>query len=548
MKNKIQILTSAFLAFMIIFSLASCKGNSDESVVLTEEDKSYYTPIAVYNNSQPVNEDFKGINGVHMGWEYMYDTIGANRIPLKDWQRETVYDRIAYTMGVKQIRTFYTSAFAFDEEKNAWQWDVEKNKDLKGFYESLKAWQKRDVEVGMAAQWSMGAFDASASNTGNPVTSFAGNGFYVEGDLDATLKNYRNFIKDTVLSLEANGIHNVKYLFAFTECNNTYLSKNNKLNPTASAFENRDYKKVSELFGKAVTALDAGLKDAGKRDKYKIVGPCDNFRTDFDYTDAEQYSYLSKYTLENLADKVDIIGSHGGYSYADQYTSDVYYDNPITTMQKTTEMTHNAGKEFWIDEYNAVIYQQIVNDVKENRVLQENTFKGVALGASVNGIMNMGVDNVFLWAMGDIQWPNITRSNQFDSGLLIFGFLPSPTESMMPYPSYYSASLLTKYIGSGKVYNCDVSFGIYTSFIKRDDGEYTVVVTNYNTMEAPVFVKFEKSLKGKTFYRHLYDANNVTPDSSAEVIGVSATAKNVGDGFYDTLPPFSVAVYTTDKN
>lgn len=562
MKNKLKALIALCLVLMMVLSISACKDGTKEnsadevaeSQTETDEletddsDSVYYSELSVENASDPINNNFRGINGVHMGWGFMPDPTGTGRTPLKQWQLDEEYDRIAYTMGVKQIRSFYTSTFAFDEESNAWIWDTEKNSVLKGFYESLKAWQDRDVEVGISPQWSLASFEGIAGDTGNHITRFTGTGFYVENDLEATLKNYRNFIKDTVLSLEANGIHNVKYLFAFTECNNTYLSKNRAKNPSGTAFENRDYERVCELYNKAITALDNGLKDAGKRDAYKIVGPCDNFRTDFDYHDPEQYSYMVKYTVENLADKVDIIGAHGGYSYASKFSEDAYYTNPSVTMEKTMEMAHAANKEFWIDEYNVKITEQTSNDILANREVCKDPFTGVALGATINSILNMGANNVFLWQLADIQWPNDSYGSEFYYGLQINGFLRSPTESMTPFPSYYSASLLTRYIGSGKVYNCIDDYGLYISCVQRTDGEWTVIVTNYNISETPIHVNFEKSMKRKNFYRHLYDANDVTPTSNAEIIGVSAVAKKVTTGFYDTLPPYSVAVYTTVKD
>ena len=54
-------------------------------------------------------------------------------------------------------------------------------------------------------------------------------------------------------------------------------------------------------------------------------------------------------------------------------------------------------------------------------------------------------------------------------------------------------------------------------------------------------------MDGKTFYRHLYDVNNVIPTEDAKIIPASARASNVKTGFYDTLPGYSVAVYTTVK-
>ncbi len=498
------------------------------------DDDVIYEELTVKNGSKLVNDKFLGVNGVHMGFAFMPDKYG-NRTPLQPWQQKAEYDRIADTMGVKQIRTFYSSSIAWDFNTNKLEWDVNKNAYLSGFYDSLKAWQDRDVEVAMSAHWSLAAFIGTA-HTADGAGSFAGHGWYVANDLDTTLKNYRNFMKQTVLSLEANGIHNVKYLTAFTEGNNTY---------GGGGIAQRKYDEVCALYAKAVTALDGGLKDAGLRNSYKIVGPCDNYRLDWEYNDPEQYSIMTEYTLKKLSDKVDIIGSHI-YSRCNEYIEDNYYNNIETTMGKTYNMVAKSGKDFWVDEFNARINEEDSNTVEMSRASLKNPARGVALAASVNGIMNAGISNVFIWSMADMQWSdNTSVNNEFDTGLQIGGYMPSPLESMTPYYNWYALSMLTRYIGQGKVYQTELGLGLYCSAIQRTDGEYTVVVTNYNLMDTPVHVSFEKSMGGKNFYRHLYDMNNVVPTEDAEIIEASAKAKNVTTGFYDTLPGYSVAVYTT---
>ena len=56
-----------------------------EDLPTSEDEDIYYEEFSVYNNEAPINENFHGINGVHMGWGFMPDAVG-NRTPLKDWQ------------------------------------------------------------------------------------------------------------------------------------------------------------------------------------------------------------------------------------------------------------------------------------------------------------------------------------------------------------------------------------------------------------------------------------------------------------------------------
>ena len=504
---------------------------------LEEDDEVYSEELVVENAGAPLSENFLGINGVHMGFAYMPDEYGRQ---LTERQAKLEYDRIAYTMGIKQVRTFYTSAMVWDNKKGEFDF---KSADFLGFVRSLKELQNRGIDVAISPHWSLVSFVKEPTNYNS--TSFDSAGLYVKDDLEATMKKYRKFMSDSILAFEANGIKNIKYLLAYTECNNSFLKDENE--GLETYFEKRQYDRVCALYDTAVTTLDTALKDINKRNNYKIVGPCDNFRMDFDYTDPEQYSTLTKYTLENLSDKVDIIGTHI-YSLAPDFIDDSYYYNPSTTCGKTVEMAKAAGKEIWMDEFNASLSSALNNDAEQNRLALKNPSKGVALAASVNGVMNSGFSNVFLWQLADNQWPNTSVNNEFDNGMQICGFMPSPLESVTPYPSWYTCSLLTRYIGQGQTYNTLEGYCVYGSAIKRNDGHWTVVVTNYNVEDTPIKVNFEKSIGGKTVYRHLYTISGVTPTPEAKVIGVSAKANRVTTEICDSLPGYSVAVYTTDPN
>ena len=58
---------------------------------------------------------------------------------------------------------------------------------------------------------------------------------------------------------------------------------------------------------------------------------------------------------------------------------------------------------------------------------------------------------------------------------------------------------------------------------------------------------FEKSLKGKTFYRHIYKANDVTCTSEGELIVPDLKLTNATTVLRDVIAPYSVVVYTTKR-
>lgn len=498
----------------------------------TEDDSVYYEELRV-DNTTVINPTFRGINAIHQLYNYMPDEFGRT---YSEKQVQQELDTLE-AMGLRMIRSYYGSSMAWDPVTQ--QHDYE-SPYMQAFYKNCKDMEEIGVEVGITMLWDLRGFLADAKSTTQGV-GLSATGFVVPGDLEATAKGFEKFCEESVLEFKAHGVNNVKYLFCFTECNN--MLQDSSIGETT--LEHRQYDKVYPIYDRAIKAVDQGLKNSSLRKQYKIVGPCDNWRAD---DGSEEYSRLVKYTAEHLADEVDIIGSHNGYDRSDDYTTDVFYDIPPEKLTDPMERAATVGKEFWIDEYNVAVTQYTVAELRGSH---NNPWKGVALGAMVNSVMNMGgVSNLFLWTFYDQQWPGNTNgggTSEFDNGVQVCGYLPTLLESRTPRAAWYSLSLLTRYVGQGEIYACEVGFGVYISAIKRTDGEWTVVVTNYNYEDTPVQIAFEKSMGGKDFYRHLYWAAGIEPVPGCEMIEADAVAKGVTDGFCDTLPGGSVAVYTTVK-
>lgn len=500
---------------------------------LPSESEEYVEALKV-NNNKIINENFRGVNAIHQLYNYMPDEFGRM---YNEKQVKMELDTLE-AMEIKMIRSYYGSHMAWDPVTQ--QHDYE-SPYMTAFYKNCQDMEKIGIEVGITMLWGLSGFIAKEKATTQGI-GLGENGFVVPGDLEATGRGFEKFVEESVLAFKAHGVNNVKNLFCFTECNNMLQDKT----VGETTLEHRQYEKIYPIYDRAIKAVDKGLKNAGMRKQYRIVGPCDNWRAD---DGSEEYSRLVKYTVENLADEVDVIGSHNGYDRSDDYTKDVFYDIPPEKLTDPMERAATANKEFWIDEYNVAITQYTVAQLRE---AHNNPYKGVALGAMINSVMNMGgVNTLFLWTFYDQQWPNNTNGggdSEFDNGVQVCGYLPTLLESRTPRAPWYALSLLTKYIGQGEILSCEVSFGVYISAIKRTDGEYTVVVTNYNFEDTPIQIEFAKSMGGKNFYRHLYWASAIEAVPGCETIKADAVAKGVTKGFCDTLPGGSVAVYTTVKD
>lgn len=503
----------------------------------TDEDTVDMAQDLYVYNTQKINDDFLGIGVIHNLYNYMPDKDGRT---YNEKQIEQELDTLKETR-VKMIRSFYGSTLAWDPVKQKHDYESDY---MTAFYKNCHDMAELGIEIGITMQWSLEGFVRENKSKFQGVNIYE-NGYVVPGDLAATQKNFATFTEESVLAFQAHGVNNIKYIFAFTECNNMYLLDNDGKMTTE---QRRQYDKVYPVFHAGIDALDAGLKNAGLRDRYQIVGPCDAAGGEDSESD---YSRLVKYVGEHLTDQVDIIGSHhGGYVKTESYATDSFYDQPQANFPAAIEQAEAMGKDYWYDEINVGI-SNLWGPIAARTYVNVEPWKGVALGAMVNSVMNLGkVDNMFLWGLYDQQWPGSTSSgasSEFDNGIHLVGYLPSLLESPIPYKPYYAMSLLTRYIGSGDIYACEIGYSVYLSAIRRDDGEWTVVVTNYNFEDTEIRIHFEATMGGKDFYRHLYNVNTVSPVIGPDTIPADSVAKTVTTGFADTLPGGSVAVYTTEK-
>ena len=135
----------------------------------------------------------------------------------------------------------------------------------------------------------------------------------------------------------------------------------------------------------------------------------------------------------------------------------------------------------------------------------------------------------------------------FDKGVLVCGYYHNLLEKMQPTPSWYSAALISRYVGEGEVYECKVGDSVYLSAIKRTDGEYTLVVTSYNKDDQTVKIDFAKALGGKTFYKYVYDPETVTVTEGADLIECSGSVEDVDTLLTDMVKSGTMVIYTTEQ-
>lgn len=506
--------------------------------------------VLTVHNTQIAEAEYLGMGFIHQMFSRQPDAY--NRTYTEDLlELEEEYFK---NLRVKNIRAFYGSTYTWDVKEQKHDFNPDTNPRMKAFYDACKAMEKIGVTVGVTAQWDFKYLAGSEPGIGkvgnDDMDRLAAPGL-IGANYNETMAKYKQFMKDSVLSFKKYGVNNVKQFFCYTECNNafnaSYIIDQDFRVTEGTTIEKRQYDKLIPFIDKAFRTLDSALKDAGVRNNYQIVGPCDSWRSD-----ENGHSILTDYAIKNLSDIIDIIGNHAGYDIHDDYTKDVFYQFMTEEYPEISEQIRKyetTGKQYWYDETNVGIESAFGSH--ESLI---HPWKGVALGSYVSSIMNHGgINAFFLWTLFSEQWPDATPQkektgwSEFWGGIQTCGYIDSLNESIVPFNPYYAVSLMSRYIGQGKTFKCDVDYSLYISAIERTDGEITVMVTNYDYFDANFKISFDKSLGGRTFYRHLYTVHTVKPVEGADFIGVSAVAKNVKTAIYDTIPAGSVAIYTTDK-
>ena len=281
--------------------------------------------------------------------------------------------------------------------------------------------------------------------------------------------------------------------------------------------------------------------------RFKNKDACKAFVGVF-YDGKDGFGILSvdDFSLTEIGDDINIIINPGfedgekGWKYwvACDIVSDTY-DN-WQEWVKTARSYIKNNKPYWYDEYN-VQYDDRYGDVSH----------GTLDAVAAISLMNAGCETSLVWTALDQQWPRSTSNNvdSFVNGDHRCGFVPKVTRSLIPYPSFYAFSLVTKYCGGGegtKVFNGGSIDGVCCSLTIDKNGEKYILVANEN----PFDCDFEINLNGlfeATYNRHICDPKTVVPDENCKVIGIDKTF-NAKEKITDAIPAYGVIVYTTIKD
>ena len=216
--------------------------------------------------------------------------------------------------------------------------------------------------------------------------------------------------------------------------------------------------------------------------------------------------------------------------------ADPYYH--LGNCAKTTINYVSKSKPVWFDEYN----------VRAEKDSYHTPIHGTHLAASMQSLMNSGIQSSLMWTLFDQQWPNnhCTNDDCFVDGDHRCGVMPVLTRSLIPHPAYYATALVMKYMGGEEgthVYEGEGERLVHATVSKMPDGNFSVLVINNKRQTDDFTIDFGEEI-GLKLNRYVYDPATIVPDESATLIKSDSTVF-VENTLSDKLVPGAVVVYTT---
>lgn len=513
----------------------------DVDIGFVDEDKydAYETDyVLAINNKASVNDTFMGFGAVYYPWIYWKDGAGRN---YTEKQAQIELDRLVES-GTTWIRSVvYARSEWYDAANNQWKYAGEHYEGLVKFFKEI---DKRGVEVMLNFEWG-GAIQGNENIFENQTLSA-----YPK---EKKVEMFGSFASSFLQALKAEGINCVKYLTIYSEPSNR---KELGVDFNDPEFESVHVAKIIPLYTSVLKSVHDTLTADGIRKDYKIIGNNQASNYFVNTLTWQQFKPMFEATKQYLDEY-----SYHFYNYLSEPKGYTYDAFAAITDQFAVDMKAQLGISSnltWFDEVNVAYdgnsgpYYEIKQKYGTGiYALKDEPYTATQMGNTLLAMLNGGYKTACLWTFTSNLWPdNTTTGSSFLNGTFLCGMMPNLMDSLVPYNSYYTYSLISRYCTNAKaVYAGDntEADGMATSCVYDKDGNITIYVVNSNLYDVEYKVNFEQHLGGKVLYRHMYDPAVFENNTAAKPIGVDRVLINVDKGFIDAIPAGAVVAYTTSK-
>ena len=501
-----------------------------------DEEKTEY--ILSILNKESVNNNFIGFGAVYYPWLYWEDSLGRN---YTDKQIQIELDRLVES-GTTWIRSvIYARSEWYNASTDEWKYS---GKHYEGLVKFFKEIDKRGVEVMLNFEWGESIQDTYGVFSNAALKAYP---------TEQKIKMYGDFCSSFTQALKSEGINCVKYITFFSEPSNR---KEQGMLYDTEAFEEVHVKKIVPFYTSLVKSVHDAFTAEGIRSDYKFIGNNQSSAYNINMYTWQQFKPM----YEAAKDYLDEYSYHF-YNYVSN-PKGVTYDDFATVVNIFADDIETQfgvkANNTWFDEIN-VSYNGTSGPVYDAYkkygtgiyALKDDPYTATQLSNTLISLLNGGYKTAALWTFTSNLWPDsTTMGGSFWNGVFLCGVMPNLMESQVPYNTYYTYSLISRYCNNAKAVYAGDNFdadAMAASCVYDKDGNITVYVVNSNLYDVEYKVNFDKALNNQTFYRHLYDPQTFESDTSAKPIGVDRVLINVSGGFADTIPAGAVAVYTTSK-
>ena len=482
-------------------------------------------------------KDYAGMAGVLPPYWFVPDSTMEK--PYTEEQLEITIKKFLQ-MGVSVVRAHLIGhAWAWDAEKDKWDWDSEW---MKGFYRYCDLMKENNIDIVMNPA-EVNYKSTTALGLENPIPIIAQRenpDAFEKYNADSPTEEQKtimleiygqffvDFYKEVIVK---RGYDNIKYVQPGTEPNNGNEDLSDK-----------EIRKDYEEWLLSFSAAHKAMEKAGCRKKVKFIGPSVVIPYKEDASKVRSpYMYL-KWCVDEIDYMIDIYSAHQ-YSRPAAQTedwTDFYHSRFIDPCKEIIKPT---GKPLWCDEFN-------VGDDKYSQMetVMSDPLSATQLAYGYMIHMVNGIQASPLWYLVDIKWPNNNTTTSVDGwleGIHKCGVDVSVLESTIPrYPYYVYCMLGSTVQAEDTVYEGKSELGsVYSVMLKHKDGTYSFITVNFGYDENVLTYELPIKLKNATYEKTVYDPLTCVPNSLYQPIAPSKEIKNVTNTFTDSIGAYQVCVY-----
>jgi len=361
------------------------------------------------------------------------------------------------------------------------------------------------------------------TNTEIYLTSFGVQSIY-------EYKSERDYVKKEVDNIEYlvrdKGFGNIKYYCMTNELSLDFwasMVKNNELDR---------FKRIHQLFYEEIESRNLDIKLLA--------------------TDASPFQYWPtiEWATENMD---DITGIYGGHHYINSYHLDdlTFYGFFLDKMKWGADLAKSKNKKFIMGEFGPKQGSYFIDSVYYDGMIYNNTpmepYVGIQLAEAMLAQINGGIYASCYWTFCDI--PGIPPNREFGYRVNKWGVFKWYFDDYTTKPNYYAVGLMTKFFrGPAEVYQVNTSDTLLRiGAVKNlENGAQSIAIVNRHRDPQYVNLEIEGMSEGSRYRKYVYDPKDVPFNYFGDLQGYSKKLELRDHHFTDTLPGYSLVVYTTN--